>query len=455
MAAHVEAHAGAEVLGSEEVLDHAHDGGALLVGDRVEVLGGLGDAAHLGIDRMCVGERVERERAGPVVLEPVPEPPLRPPVVDHAVGHPGGERLVQPEIVPPRHGDEVAVPHVRQLVGDHLGGSLALVERRGRWIEEEERLAEEHRARVLHRPGLEVGHGDEVELAVGVRDVEVVLETPERLGRRLEAELGEMAFARHVPDADRDRAEEPLGRRLERADGEGEEIGRERRRRGEVDDAPPGRVLLPLDRAVGDGPQPARHGDRQPEARLEGGFVEAGEDAARVGRLALAEGVVTAVGAGRVEAAEVLVEASGEAEDEPHLARRQRAREPKRDGLVGGVGAHAGRHLVAVEARRGALDPELGRVEDDLPARPFEPDRDLHLAAEAPGVEIDLEVDVVLARADVGGEAEARRPLGLRHGIAARLAGCGTACKSTTTPPPWSRPSAARRGPATLTGCST
>src|SRR5439155_313008 len=35
----------------------------------------------------------------------------------------------------------------------------------------------------------------------------------------------------------------------------------------------------------------------------------------------------------------------------------------------------------------------------------------------------------VLARADVGGEAEARRPLGLRHEIAA-LAGAGTACKS-------------------------
>src|SRR5439155_3691192 len=125
-------------------------------------------------------------------------------------------------------------------------------------------------------------------------------------------ELGEVPLARHVPDADRDRAEEALRRSLERADGEGEEIGRERRRRGEVDDAPSGRVLLPLDRAVGNGPQPARHGDGQPEARLEGGLVEAGKDAAGVGRLALAEGVAAAVGAGRVEAAEVLVETSGE-----------------------------------------------------------------------------------------------------------------------------------------------
>src|SRR5437867_3850119 len=83
--------------------------------------------------------------------------------------------------------------------------------------------------------------------------------------------------------------------------------------------APAGRVLLALDRTVGHGLEPPRHGGRQPEARLEGRLVEAGKDAARVGRLALAEGVAVAVRAGRVEPAEVLVEASGEAEDEPRL----------------------------------------------------------------------------------------------------------------------------------------
>jgi len=31
---------------------------------------------------------------------------------------PLGERLVEPQVVPPRHGDEVAEPHVRQLVQD-------------------------------------------------------------------------------------------------------------------------------------------------------------------------------------------------------------------------------------------------------------------------------------------------------------------------------------------------
>ena len=38
----------------------------------------------------------------------------------------GGEALVEPQVVPPAHGDEVAEPHVRQLVEDRLGPPLAL-----------------------------------------------------------------------------------------------------------------------------------------------------------------------------------------------------------------------------------------------------------------------------------------------------------------------------------------
>src|SRR5256886_9654917 len=36
-------------------------------------------------------------------------------------GGEGGERLLQPQVVPPAHGDQVAEPHVRHLVQDQLG----------------------------------------------------------------------------------------------------------------------------------------------------------------------------------------------------------------------------------------------------------------------------------------------------------------------------------------------
>ena len=58
--ADVRAHAGAERLGAEVALEHAHHRRALLVGDQVEVLGGLARRAHLGVDRM----RVARARRG-------------------------------------------------------------------------------------------------------------------------------------------------------------------------------------------------------------------------------------------------------------------------------------------------------------------------------------------------------------------------------------------------------
>ena len=320
MAPHVEAHAVAELLGSEEVLDHAHDGGTLLVRDRVEVLRRLGDAAHFAVDRVRVGERVECQGARPVVLEALPEPPLRPPVVDDAIGHPGGERLVQPEVVPPRHRDEVAVPHVRELVRDHLARPLVLVERHGRRIEQEQRLAEEHRAGVLHRTGLEVRHGHEVELAVRIRDVEVLLEATQRLGRGLEPELGQVTLPRRVPDADRDVSEASLGGRLERTDGEGEQVRRQQWCRREADHVAVGPVVLGLDRAVGDRTEAVRHGDGETEPRLERGLVEAREDTTGVGRLALAEGVASAVGTRGIQPAQVLVQASAEAKAEPRVA---------------------------------------------------------------------------------------------------------------------------------------
>ena len=58
---------------------------------------------------------------------------------------------------------------------------------RGR-IEQQQRLAEEDRAGVLHGSELEVGHRHQVELRVGIGQVEVALEAGQALPRRLEAE---------------------------------------------------------------------------------------------------------------------------------------------------------------------------------------------------------------------------------------------------------------------------
>jgi hypothetical protein len=125
----------------------------------------------------------------------------------------------------------------------------------------------------------------------------------QRLGRRLEPDGRQVPLPRDVPDADRGGAEPPLGRRLERPDGDGEEVRRERRRLREVDDAAAAHRLLALDRRVGDDDMPVLCRHRDAEARLEARLVEARQDAAGVGRLALRERVAAVVGGDGVEAA--------------------------------------------------------------------------------------------------------------------------------------------------------
>ena len=217
MAADVGAHAAPEDGVAEVALQHAHHRGALLVGDQVEVGVGFLGRAHGAIDRMRAAQGVELERGGARVLEVVPHPPGGLPVVDDREGHPGGEGFVEPEIVPPGHRDQVAVPHVRQLVRDHLRGALALGQRRGRGIEQQQRLAEEDGAGVLHRAELEVRNRDEIELRVRVGQAEVALETGQRGARGLQRKGREAALAGDVPDPDRCRTE-PDRRAWPRAD---------------------------------------------------------------------------------------------------------------------------------------------------------------------------------------------------------------------------------------------
>jgi hypothetical protein len=71
--------------------------------------------------------------------------------------------------------DEVAEPHVRGLVRDHVGAIEHLVLRR-RFVEEQARRVVEDGARVLHAAEGEGGNRHDVELAEGVRDGRVVFE---------------------------------------------------------------------------------------------------------------------------------------------------------------------------------------------------------------------------------------------------------------------------------------
>ena len=95
------------------------------------------------------------------------------------VAGPLGEGLVEPQVVPPAHGDQVAEPHVRHLVEDHLDAER--VEHPVLAAAGEVLVAQRHAAGVLHRAHVVLRHVELVVLAEGVGEVEGVLEEREAL----------------------------------------------------------------------------------------------------------------------------------------------------------------------------------------------------------------------------------------------------------------------------------
>ena len=121
-------------------------------------------------------------------------------------------------------------------------------------------------------------------------------------------------------------------------------------------------------------------------------------------------------GAGGIETAQVAIERAGEAQAQRGGAGRQRPGSAQRHGLVVPIEDDAQRNHLAVDLGVGVLDREIRGVEDDLRSGARQADVDADLAPEATRREIGLEVDVVVARPHVGGEPEAGRMRGARHG---------------------------------------
>ena len=107
-----------------QLLEHR---GALGVGDAVEVLLRGFQVRDVGDDRVGGGQLVLDVRPRLAVVGEVHpgRVPVRGPV--HAEGaHVVGEGFLEPQIIPPLHGDEVPEPHVRHLVQERVGAGLVL-----------------------------------------------------------------------------------------------------------------------------------------------------------------------------------------------------------------------------------------------------------------------------------------------------------------------------------------
>ncbi len=271
----------------DELLEHAR---ALGVGDAVEVdLHGL-HVRHLGVDRVGGGELVlpvapvlpDGQEGRPRLGEPGR-------VGVAPVAGPLGERLVQPQVVPPAHGDQVTEPHVGQFVQDRVGPLLVL-EVGDLRAEQVVRLGVRHAAEVLHRAGVEVGHPELVVLRQRVAHPELLVEEVEALLGDQEQVVG-VQVLRHRRPAERTQVDAvvAVAHLVVRPGAHRRDVGAHPGRLGEVQRLERlTRRLLALHRHVGNRPPVRRHGDVPGVDALQVGLVEAGVHPLRVGRLELA-----------------------------------------------------------------------------------------------------------------------------------------------------------------------
>ena len=302
-----------------QLLQH---GGALGVGDAVEVDVGVVEVVDRGDDWVRGGQLILAQR--PALLTGAEGGPGVVPFGGFSSGQRGGEfgeGLVEPQVVPPLHGHVVAEPHVGQLV--QHGHHAALGQRVGHLGFEHVGVADGDHADVLHGARVVFGNVDLVELGVRVGhapglgvereallgDVEQVVDVlREGLGQRLSAVLGH----RHGATVFVQVFGVPFG---VRAGADGGQVGAHHRGRLEVpqtgafvrlvaEGAVEGFARIVLDggnRHVG-GDDPAGGSEHlEIEGGLQVRLVEHGVDAARVRHLEL--GVQVDVAIGRVDRA--------------------------------------------------------------------------------------------------------------------------------------------------------
>ena len=118
----------------------------------------------------------------------MPDLPLRIALVDGVVAHEGGEALIEPDVVPPLHRDQVAEPHVSNLMSNNPGHRLLRPDA-GILVDVHEDLAIGNRPPVLHRTIRKLWDSYLVQLGQLIRYPEVGFVVVEDFLGRLEAEL--------------------------------------------------------------------------------------------------------------------------------------------------------------------------------------------------------------------------------------------------------------------------
>mmetsp|Transcript_2106 Transcript_2106/g.6892 ORF Transcript_2106/g.6892 Transcript_2106/m.6892 type:complete len:443 (+) Transcript_2106:1706-3034(+) len=298
-----------------------------------------------------------------------PHGPFRVQLGADASLHPSGEALVEPQVVPPLHRDQVAEPLVGQFVNHNLGHALQLPGGGAPVVDQQVHLAVRHQAPVLHRASRKLRDGHHVRFWQRVPNLEGVVVRVERRHRALEREAAEVRLARRAKDADQHAVLADLGQVVELAHHKGEQVGGHARRGHEGDRLGPVAVVVHHRLGhVGERHHVRRHAQRAGEGGLAARLVPAGKAPPRVDRLELGGGhqllLTVDVGVGRaIEATHLVVELTRVGDRQAPFAAREGGAEAEggRAGLV--VGDRRDGFAHAFEGRR--YDGKVLGVEGD------------------------------------------------------------------------------------------
>ena len=325
--------------------------------------------------------------------------PLRFPGLDRLGLHPGGEALVQPDVVPPLHRDQIAEPLVGDLVRQDLGDVGAGCDR-GFGVGEQQRLAIENRRGVLHRARREVGHSDDVELLEGIFLGVVAVVVLDDLFGGLERESGQPLLVRGRADADRNVVGRPFVA-LEVTDGEGDEIRGHLRRSREGDGVLARWAgLVGHHCAVRDRMIAGVDDCRQRERRLERRLVERREHAPRVGRLELGDRVAAVVGLTQIQPAQLIVQDALIGDLNPCRAGGNLDRDGERRLILGRIEGHRRGLRLAASDNLHVAKRDLGGVENDRLRRRLQRHVDRFATGKGRLRQIRLDGQIVVRRDD-------------------------------------------------------
>ena len=193
-----------EHVGSQELLQHADNRGAFAIADGVKKLADLSRVFHFLLNWVGVFQTVQAQ--GPVgvhVHKLGPHGPFREKPVHGLGAHPRRKTFVEPQIVPPLHGHQVAEPHVGHLVGHHLGDSLPSSRRGVYRVYQQSGFPVGYGPPVFHRAGGKVRDGDVVQFLQRVWDVEVFVEKRQKLDRGIQGKVPLLFVAPGSPDTHR------------------------------------------------------------------------------------------------------------------------------------------------------------------------------------------------------------------------------------------------------------